>query len=92
MSFLRSKSGKRETNTGGNGLHDLFCLVFVIHFQSVEVPGGPELELSDIVFIFLDSDLFTARQVLVLSPHLHYEFLKILNFLGLQSVSGNLLP
>jgi len=90
FAFLRCSLGVHVElvflEVGGNGLHDLLGLVFVVDHQSVEVSGGSELELSHIgSLVLLDSDLFGLGEVLLLSPHNLDELLQILDFLGLHS-------
>jgi hypothetical protein len=66
-------------------LHDFLCLNLIVHFQSEEVSGGSELELSDAVsFIVLDCDLFGTWQVLLFSSHNLDEFLQVFDFLWLK--------
>ena len=67
-------------------MHDLIGLGGVVNLQGVEVLGGAQLELGELVLlVLLDSDLFGLGQVLALPTHDLNEFLQVLNLLGLNT-------
>ena len=68
-----------------DALHDLLSLGSVINLKGVKVLGCAQLELGNCgLLVFLDRDLFSFGQVLLLSSHDLDEFLQIFDFLGLD--------
>ena len=70
---------------GWDALHDLLGLCLVVNGMSVEVAGGSEFQLGDVIPVtLLDCDLFCLRKVFLLPSHDFDELLQIVDSLWLN--------